>query len=131
MNYDATSENAIAIEAINQELEAAMAAGSASRLTAIYTKDGQLLPPNSPIIQGYDNIHAYWESVFAMGIGGADLETIELTELGDIAIEIGEFVMKTTQGSLADIGKYLIVWKKEQGQWKYHRDIWTSSQDAS
>lgn len=130
VTYNPTSETAIAIEAVNQELEAAMAAGSASRLTAIYTAKGQLLPPNTPIIQGHDNIHAYWEAVVDQGIGEAELETIELDELGETAIEIGLFVMKTTEGSIADTGKYLIVWKKEQGTWKYHRDIWSSSNAA-
>lgn len=131
MTYTSTSEAAIAIEAVNQRFEAAMVAGSASGLTAIYTADGKLLPPNTPIIQGHDNIHAYWESILEQGIGSADLETLELDELGETAIEVGSFVMKTTEGSLADTGKYVVVWKKEQGQWKYHRDIWSSSDQAA
>lgn len=131
MKYDSTTEVAIAIETVSQKFEAAMAAGSAPRLTAIYTAEGQLLPPNNPMIKGHDNIQAYWESVLAMGIATADLETIELDELGDTAVEVGLFVMKDHDGALVDTGKYIVIWKKENGQWKYHRDIWSSSNAAS
>jgi hypothetical protein len=28
---------------------------------------------------------------------------------------------------MIDEGKYVVVWKRVGGQWKLHRDIWTSS----
>jgi ketosteroid isomerase-like protein len=26
-----------------------------------------------------------------------------------------------------DSGKYVVIWKREDGAWKLHRDIWTTS----
>ncbi len=119
---------AAAIEKVNQELESALAASSAKRAAAIYTKESQLLPPNSPMVSGNDNIIAFWQGAFDQGVGGADLETVELDVVSkDKAIEVGTFVIKNKEGAAIDNGKYLIIWKKENDQWKYHRDIWNSS----
>jgi hypothetical protein len=30
-------------------------------------------------------------------------------------------------GKVLDKGKYIVIWKKEDGTWKLHRDIWTTS----
>jgi hypothetical protein len=30
-----------------------------------------------------------------------------------------------------DQGKYIVIWKREKGQWKLHRDIFNSSVPAS
>lgn len=131
MRYDSTSETAISIKAMNQNFESAMAKRSASSLATIYTAEGQLFPPNNTIIREPNEIQAYWENMLDQGIGDIELLTIELDELGDTAIEVGLFVMKTTKGWLADTGKYLIIWKKELGQWKYHRNFWSSSNPAT
>lgn len=122
------SEISVAIEKVNQELESALAAGDAKRAAAIYTTDSQLLPPNSPMVSGKEDIIAFWQGGFDQGIGSADLETLELEIVSeDKAFEVGSFVIKNKQGVEINSGKYLIVWKKEKGAWKYHRDIWNSS----
>jgi hypothetical protein len=30
-------------------------------------------------------------------------------------------------GKLLDVGKYIVIWKWEQGRWQIYRDIWTSN----
>jgi ketosteroid isomerase-like protein len=35
--------------------------------------------------------------------------------------------MKVEGGKVVDRGKYIVIWKREQGQWKLHRDIWNTS----
>lgn len=113
------------IASVNKELEEAMRDGSASRLTAIYSSDGQLLPPNEKSISGVENIYEYWTKVIESGITSADLVTLELDLLESTAIEVGSYVMKKGQ-EVEDEGKYLIVWKYENNEWKYHKDIWNS-----
>jgi ketosteroid isomerase-like protein len=39
--------------------------------------------------------------------------------------------MKDASGKQIDRGKYITVWKKQQGQWKLHRDIWNTSMPAA
>ncbi len=115
------------IEAVDREFEAAMRAGSASRLADVYTRTGQALPPNAATLSGREGITAFWQGAVDMGIASVELKTVELEELGDTAIQVGEFVLKTAEGSIADNGKYIVIWKQEDGAWKWHRDIWNSS----
>ncbi len=121
------STDATEIEIVNQNFEMAMNTGNASGLAAIYTADGQLLPPNNSIISGQDNIRTFWQGAIEQGIANAELDTIELEILGDTANEIGRFTLKAQNGDVIDTGKYIVIWKKENGNWKYHRDMWSSS----
>lgn len=125
-SYDKAVEAALAN--VNQELESALAARDAARAAAIYSEDAQLLPPGSPLITGGANIANYWQGAFDVGLGGAELETKELdVPSPDKAIEVGTYVLTDTNGTEIDRGKYLVVWQMEDGGWKYHRDIWNSS----
>ena len=63
--------------------------------------------------------------VRAVGRGG------EVEEHGDTAIEMGRFTLFAEDGSQLDGGKYLVIWKVEDGAVKLHRDIWTSSRPAA
>ena len=58
-----------------------------------------------------------------IGIKEAVLETIEAEDLGDTAIEGGRYRLLVANGSVADAGKYIVIWKREGGTWKLHRDI--------
>jgi ketosteroid isomerase-like protein len=65
-----------------------------------------------------------------MGVAAADLETVEFEEMGDTAWEVGKFSLKAKDGRLLDHGQYIVIWKREHGAWKWHRDIWNSSRPA-
>ena len=44
---------------------------------------------------------------------------VEMARSGDLAYETGvnRIVIRTPNGDMLDMGKYLIVWKKVNGQW--------------
>ena len=116
-----------AIAATNANFLEAFSRGDAAGLAATYTSNGQALPSNSDIIEGRTALQGFWEAVLDMGIKSATLETVELDIQGNTAIEIGKYTMQGSGGQILDKGKYLVVWKQEDGQWKWHRDIWNSS----
>ena len=120
-----------AIEAVDAEFEAALSAGSASRLAGVYTKDGQALPPNGPIVSGREALEVFWQGAVDAGIGSVELETVELEVFGDSAVQVGRYSLKSADGATADVGKLMIFWKKEDGAWRWHRDIWNSSNPAN
>lgn len=101
--------------------------GDAPGVAAFYTSEGEVLPPGATPITGHEGIAAFWSAVFGMGITSARLDTAEVDDLGDTAIEIGRYTLGTADGQTADEGKYLVVWKNENGRWKLHRDIWNTS----
>jgi ketosteroid isomerase-like protein len=64
-----------------------------------------------------------------MGITRVTLETMEVEAAGETAYEVGKFPLEAS-GSVADQGKYLVVWKRDGGDWRLHRDIWCTSRPA-
>jgi uncharacterized protein (TIGR02246 family) len=101
--------------------------GDAAGLAALYTADGQLMPPNSDFVNGQLAIEGFWKAVMDMGIQEALIETGEVEDLGETAIEVSKFTLKGEGGQVLDQGKFVVVWKQEDGSWKLHRDIFNSS----
>ena len=103
----------------------------AAGMASLYTGNGQLLPANSDVVNGPSGIQAFWQGAFDMGLREAVLETVELEDHGATAVEVGKYTLKADGGSVADQGKYVVIWKHDSGRWKLHRDIWTTSRPAA
>jgi uncharacterized protein (TIGR02246 family) len=119
-----------AIAAANVEFVAAFGRGNAAGVAALYTEGGQLLPPNADVMTGKEAIQAFWQGAMDMGIRSAQLEIVEVEDHGDTAIEVSRYTLCGEGGQVLDRGKYIVVWKREGGQWKLHRDIFNSSMPA-
>jgi uncharacterized protein (TIGR02246 family) len=119
-----------AIAAANENFMAAFNGGDAAGLAALYTETGQLLPPNSDFVTGQQAIQGFWQALMDMGIKEAKLEIVEAEDHGDTATEVSKFTLYGEGGQVLDKGKYIIIWKHEDGQWKLHRDIFNSSMPA-
>ena len=115
-----------AIKAANKVLIRHLAAGNARAIAACYSKKALLMPAGLPAMKGAKNIAGYWAGAIDMGIKSAKLKTREVDELGTTAIECGAFALKGAGGTLLGSGKYVVVWKKEGGAWKLHRDIFNA-----
>jgi len=116
-----------AIEAVNKQFSAAVEKKDAAAVAALYTDDAIVLPPNLTMVKGRADIKNLFEGFLASGIKGIAFTTIEVESFGDTAIEVGEFVLTGPDGSVADRGKSVVVWKRIKGQWKLHRDIFNTS----
>ncbi len=120
-----------AIDAANQNFMTNFAQQDAAGLASLYTATGCVMPSNSDIISGAGNIQAFWKGMFDMGIKELVLETTDLEDHGDTAIDIGRYTLKADGGAVADHGKYIVIWKNDGGTWKAHRDIFNTSQPAT
>jgi ketosteroid isomerase-like protein len=92
----------------------------------VYTADARILPPGAPMISGREKIKTFWQgAIEAMNVRAVKLETVSFEALGDTGIEIGratlEFAAADAQAATV---KYVVVWKLEEGLWKWHVDIW-------
>ena len=99
----------------------------ATDMGKFYASDAQIFPPNGAMISGSTAISPFWKGAFDMGIKNATLETIQTEKAGDQIIETGNYTLAGADGKTMDNGKYMVVWKSENGQWKLYRDIWNSS----
>jgi uncharacterized protein (TIGR02246 family) len=119
-----------AIAVVNRMFTDAYARGDAAGVAALYTTDGQILPPNSEMITGHEPIAGFWQFVMGLGIATVRLDSSELAVQGGMAVEIGRYTLGGADGNTVDTGKYLVVWRNEGGNWRLHWDIWNTSMPA-
>ena len=118
------------IIAANKVFMQAFAAG-ATTMGDLYSTDAQLLPPSGAMISGNTAIGPFWKGAFDSGVKKATLETMATEKAGDRIIETGQYTLAGADGTALDKGKYMVVWKKEGGNWKLYRDIWNTSVSAA
>ena len=116
-----------AIVAANEKFMTVFKMGDADGLANLYTENGQVLPPNGGFLTGKDAIQAIWQSILDMGAKEIKLDIVEVEGQGDTAIEVSNYTLYTEDGQELDKGKYIVIWKQKDGQWKLHRDIFNSS----
>jgi uncharacterized protein (TIGR02246 family) len=115
------------IEEADRAFESNFDRHDADGMGDLYTEDGQLLPPGSGVVSGRDDIAAFWQGVFDTGVASARLETVEVEDHGDTAVETGRFTLSDADERTVDHGTFLVVWKNDGEEWKLHRDIWNSN----
>jgi len=100
-----------------------MAKGDSIGLADAYSSDGALLLNNMPAVKGRENLIKLWGSFINIGMGGLEFTTLEVWGDENYITEEGLIVIKAKNGTQLDKGKYVVLWKKENGKWKLHRDI--------
>ncbi|WP_461491410.1 YybH family protein [Pontibacter sp. HJ8] len=115
------------IRSMNDKFEAMVQQNDAKGMANLYTEDGMLLPTGSNIIQGREAITDFWQGAMKMGVKQAKLDTLEVEQYDNTAIELGQYTLKAEGDQEIDKGKYIVVWKKKDGQWMLQKDIFNSS----
>jgi len=97
-------------------------------IVASYTEDAKIFPNNTQILEGEEIIN-YWTLPEGISTSYHKIKQTEITIVGDTAYDYGYYEGKTKHkgGKISSWkGKYVIVWKKVDGNWKMHLDIWNS-----
>jgi ketosteroid isomerase-like protein len=108
----------------------AVVSGNTEGLVKAYTADAKLFPTNRDILSGTDSVRAYWSFSGPSAISYHKLTPIEIKISGDEARDYGyyEGTSKLEDGSESHWkGKYLVIWKKVDDDWKMYLDIWNSN----
>ena len=111
--------------------ESAALAGDAAALTALYTEDAILMPPNAPKSEGSAAIEAGFSELLAMApFTAIDIVTegVEVSASGDMAWAHGSYTSTNTVAGVPypDTGKWANVSENRDGQWLMVVDIWNS-----
>ena len=115
------------IKDAKQRLMNAYHQGDAATIAALYTDDGQVLPPNNQIITGRPAIQAYYQAMMGMEIRSIILDEVEVEVYGETANEVATYQLLGKSEKVLDHGKCLVVWKATQGGWKMHRECFNTS----
>jgi uncharacterized protein (TIGR02246 family) len=116
-----------AIEAVNAQFVGAFGHGDSKGVAALYTSNAQLMPEGSDAIKGRAAIQKFMQGVIDSGVASVSLTTLEKFGSGSTATEVGVYEMHDKAGKAVDHGKYLVLWRKVNGAWQLHRDIFNSS----
>jgi len=127
----AQSKDEKAIRSLDVAWSQAAQSKDLDKTLSYYAEDASVLPFNAPIATGKDAIRETWQHL--MSLPGFSLTfgptKIDVAKAGDMAYEIGAFELKANdaQGNPSvTLGKYVVVWKKLQGQWKVEADIFNT-----
>ena len=95
--------------------------------TNCYTINAKLMSPNSQSVIGREAIISAFSSIFKSGITGIKLTTTEIWGDENAITEEGDLKLNSKDGTIVENGKYLVMWIKEEGKWKLHRDCYNSN----
>ncbi len=120
-----------AIAASNANFGGGFATGDSAAFISHYTSDACINPSNMPKMCGTAAITAFFNGGYKMGIRGIKITTAEVMGGKDGVIETGAYEMFADKNMSIDKGKFIVIWKEENGKWKMHRDIWNSDMPAA
>jgi ketosteroid isomerase-like protein len=114
------------LDSMNKHYDDRLRDSTAAYFASRYTKDACVLSPNLPRVCGIDAITAfYWNK--------GDSQTITLDIIGEEVsgtekevTEVGSYRVIDDEGTELDKGKFMAIYRSDEGSWKVHREIWNS-----
>ncbi len=111
-----------AIEAQSASFTAALEKGDAAEAARFFTANARLsVPYVNGVLEGREAIEKFWQSALAGGMKSLTLTRRDLEGPVDLRIETGTYAALGPNLSELGRGEYLLVWKREDGIWKIHR----------
>jgi ketosteroid isomerase-like protein len=91
-----------------------------------YCKDAEVYAPGLPAVKGRETIRSFF---FQGGEGREmviELPTGNFYGNEDLVIEESTYNFPDGKGGSVDKGKFIAIWKQEDGKWKLYREIWNT-----
>ncbi|XP_065177503.1 uncharacterized protein LOC135808264 [Sycon ciliatum] len=117
------------IEAANVNFMRCFDGGDFDGLSMLYTEDCKLMPTGSATLIGREGVKAVFSSAYNGGAKKVQLTVAEVGELDanfEMAYERSQYIFFKEDGTEADRGKYVVIWKKVEGKWYLYTDIFNT-----
>jgi len=114
------------IDEANREFSNLFKSSDSVGLANMFTVDGKSMEPNEPAFTGRSQIQTHYSNVMKMGANKLGLVTTGLWGDEKMLVEEGEYTFIGEDGEELDRGKYIVLWKMEDGKWKLFRDCYNS-----
>ncbi len=108
------------IELRLREYENHLQNGDSILLGDMYMMDAEIIPSTV----GRENIIKVFGSMIRDSITGSSFKTTQLWGNDQLLVEDGTGTWSRANGKVVGRGRYLLVWKKDDGKWKILRDTW-------
>ena len=97
-----------------------------TKFSQYYTKTANVYPDGYKRLSGIGEIHKFFYNDGKNGQMKMKLTTGLLHGSQDAVIEEGFYSIKSTDDKELDKGKFIAIWKEEDGVWKVQSEIWNS-----
>ena len=128
--HDNVAAHELAIRKTNDRWLTLIRDHDAAAVSKLYASDGAMMAPGAPIAQGQSALEKAWGGLMQMPGFGLTFKAdkILVAKGGDMALDQGTYLLSLTgpKGPTKDIGKYVVVWRNIDGQWKVAADIFNS-----
>ena len=108
------------VEATNKMYGETFASGNSAKFVSCYTSDACIYVTNVPNMCRQQAITDFFNGAYAMGIRNLKLTTERITGSWEAFVETGSYELFVDKRMSIDKGKYIVIWKEENGQWKMH-----------
>jgi len=108
------------IELRLREYENHLQNGDSIALGEMYMMDAEIIPSTV----GRNSITKVFGSMIRDSITGSSFKTTKLWGNDQLLVEDGKGIWSHANGKVVGRGRYLLVWKKDDGKWKILRDTW-------
>ena len=119
-----------AIRKTNERWLALIRNHDAAAVSMLYASDGAMMAPGAPIAQGQRALEKAWGGLMETPGFGLTFKADQIVVAtgGDMALDRGTYLLSLAgpHGPTKDIGKYVVVWRNIDGQWKVAADIFNS-----
>jgi ketosteroid isomerase-like protein len=116
-----------ASDSASSVVQRALAEEDGAALASVFTENGALISPTGEVLKGKLTLKAS-AMLLMMTLGGGDLtlKRHNLNLLDSVGYETGSFTFREDDSEKDDrgwVGRYTVIWEKENGQWKISRAI--------
>lgn len=129
-----TAAGTAAVTSVADRYAKAVLAADAKAVAALYTADAVEMPPNQPTVKGRSAIQQYYEKLFGAGkTARFTLTHLETQAAGDTAYDVGTYqqsIMPAGAAGMDDTGKYVVILKRVDGEWRVAYAIYNSDRPA-
>lgn len=119
------------IDEKNNQFTQAHITGDTAFLNNIFTHDARVFAPNSDVVVGRSAIALLNLEYINFGIKEFREETTALYGNEDYLINEGSYFMSYGSDGTIDKGKFINIWKREDGDWKLYSNIWNTNFSTS
>lgn len=94
-----------------------------------YSQDSQILPPNEPIVTGHEAIEEFWNT-YSPGQVRIRVSEARSEMLGEYWFREGTYSAVEGDEGEPRLGKFIELWKNEDGAWLLYRHMWSPNAPA-
>lgn len=91
-----------------------------------YTNDAYSMPPGVEELKGIENIINYFKAGADSPKASVEVLLKDIIGGPEIVTEIGTYEIFDSASKSIDKGKFIALWKQEDGKWKIFREIWNT-----